>query len=82
MFVGQNDLYLLRDDPKQERVARGGFDAIGTDAEKAPLVMEDYITYDEMKLSALMATCSPTQCINKGDRHNKAIRGKEGTYIK
>lgn len=61
----------------------GGFDDIGTDNEKSLLVLKDYISYDEMKISALMATCSPTRAINDGDRHNKGLKSKdENSYIK
>ena len=49
----------------------GGFDTIGTDRESAPLLMSEYMSYDEMKISALLATCSPTSVINDGDRKNR-----------
>ncbi len=85
MFVGLRDRYVLRNhDPNDEagRDGMGGFEAVGTEAETPPLLMRDYLTYDEVKLSALLATCSPTATINKGDRHNKGISGKEGTFIR
>lgn len=60
----------------------GGFEKIGTKEEEAPLLMRDYITYDEMKLSALLATCSPTCTINAGERHNKGrVEDDEDKFI-
>ena len=85
MFVGPRDKHILRDSSSVEQDLRGltligGFDDIGTEKEEAPLVMEDYMTYDEMKISALLATCSPTAVINAGERRNRGIVGEKGTF--
>eukprot|EP00095_Tigriopus_kingsejongensis_P011476 maker-scaffold626_size122949-snap-gene-0.23 protein:Tk11476 transcript:maker-scaffold626_size122949-snap-gene-0.23-mRNA-1 annotation:"hypothetical protein EAI_16569" len=69
-----------------DRVARShlvchGFDNIGSDHETMPYVLRDYISYDEMKLSALLATCSPTIAINQGQRRNKGVIQEPGTFI-
>lgn len=81
MFMGAQDKYILRDDP-EHKIRAGGFEDIGTKRERAPLVMADYLTYDEMKISALLATCSPTSTINRGDRRNKGFEAEEGTFVK
>ena len=59
MFMGAQDKHILRDDPTH-KIRAGGFQDIGTKREAEPLVMRDYLTYDEMKIPALLATCSPT----------------------
>ena len=86
MFVGTLDKHILRDgdsvDPNRKDWNCLGFDEIGTDAEKEPLVMREYISYDEMKLSALLATCSPTATLNEGKRHNLGRKAKDGTFVK
>ncbi len=85
MFVGEVDKYVLRDHPEEDS-QRGGiggerFLDIGTEKEREPLVMRDYLSYDEMKLSALLGTCSATAAVNKGDRHNKCLPGKDGEFL-
>lgn len=54
----------------------GGFEAIGTIAEKEPLLLQDYISYDEMCISALISVFVPTFFINDGDRASWCVRGK------
>ncbi|XP_040573104.1 uncharacterized protein [Lepeophtheirus salmonis] len=69
VFMGRRDSYLLRDG---EGKGNGGFESIGRDkAERFPLIMDKYLTYDEIKISALLGTSSHTLAINKGDRFNK-----------
>ncbi len=83
--MGAADRYVLRNRLLEEDASKhgghGGFELIGSEEESPPLVMRDYLTYDEMKLSALLATCSPTATINRGDRHNKGICREEGSFI-
>jgi hypothetical protein len=50
----------------------GGFSSIGTENEEAPLLLEDYLSYDEMLLSALLIVSSFVTFINDGDRNNMA----------
>lgn len=76
MFMNPHDEYLLQN--KKEGV--GGFENIGTAKEKAPLVLKDYLSYDEMQVSALLGVSVPTYFINNGDRHNMAKPGKPGTF--
>jgi len=84
MFVEYSDQYLLRNGTK----GSGGFEAIGTGAEKAPLVLKEYLSYDEMQIAALLGVSVPTYFINDGDRNNKGVVGhagkpyqQEGVYV-
>lgn len=76
MFMTYDDEYLLRNGAE----GSGGFDTIGTDQEKPPLILEDYLSYDEMAISAMVGVSVPTYFINDGARHNRAVKGEEGTY--
>ncbi len=69
MFMTDKDQYILRNGAK----GFGGFEALGTAQEKAPLVLKDYISYDEMQVAALLGVSVPTYFINDGDRNNQAI---------
>jgi len=78
MFMTGVDEYLL---PSGEcGIGWKDFDAVGTDGEKAPLLMQDYISYDEMLLSTLLATSTPVHFINRGDRGNKGKPAEAGTF--
>jgi len=69
MFMTADDFYLLRDG----LLGSGNFETIGTKNEKAPLLLKDYLSYDEMQISALLGVSTPTYFINNGSRHNCAI---------
>ncbi len=71
MFMTQADRWLLRSDHKQ---GFGGFEKIGTDNEQSPLVIKDYLSYDEMCVAALIGLSCPTYFINNGARNNKSIK--------
>jgi len=60
----------------------GDFKTIGTESEQPPLILKDYLSYGEMQVSALLGVSVPTHFINKGDRKNRGIMGKPGTYEK
>lgn len=77
VFMTDNDYYLLRDGKTK---GYGGFEAIGTDHEKAPLILRDYISYDEMQISALIGVSVPTYFINDGSRDNEGKIGQPGTF--
>ncbi len=85
-FVGKSDDYLLRDgktdgaNDSASEYKPGPFDSIGTDDEKAPLVLKDYISYDEMAISALIGVSCPTYFINNGNRENWGGLGKKGDF--
>ncbi|XP_039153020.1 uncharacterized protein LOC6739883 [Drosophila simulans] len=65
-FFAQNDKYLLLNG--QSGVS--GFEAVGTREEKAPLVLANVLSYDDIKLSALLSVSSRTEFLNEGERNN------------
>lgn len=65
-FIGVNDKYLLL---TGERGASGFVD-IGTYKQKPALILENCLSYDEIKLSALLSVSSYTDFINNGYRQN------------
>ncbi len=75
-FLNPSDKYLLQNSQRGE----GGFEAIGTDNEKLPLLFNDYLSYDEMQISALLGVSSPTYFINNGSRNNNGNAAAAGTY--
>ena len=77
MFMTENDQYLLRADGGS---GQGGFETIGTENERSPLILKDYLSYDEMAVAALVGISSPTYFINNGARDNRAIAGVAGSY--
>ncbi|XP_040573102.1 uncharacterized protein [Lepeophtheirus salmonis] len=75
VFCGIRDLHLLQGNHGK---GCGGFEAIGKDGEeRAPRIMKHYLTYDEMKVSALLGCSCYTLTLNKGDRYNKGITEEE-----
>ncbi|XP_060531976.1 uncharacterized protein LOC132705416 [Cylas formicarius] len=67
VFVDESDSYMLLDGTK----GAGNWETIGTRSEKPPLVLENCLSYDEMKLSALLSVSSFTCFINNGNRDNE-----------
>lgn len=78
-FQTRGDSYILRNFKGE---GNGGFESIGTEKETAPLLLQDYLSYDEMQIAALLGVAVPTYFINNGNRTNSGIRGEEGTYHK
>ncbi|XP_076060688.1 uncharacterized protein LOC143036808 [Oratosquilla oratoria] len=78
VFYTANDRYMLRN----EEIGDGGFEKIGTESEDHTLCMQDYLTYDEMKISALVSVSSMSCFINDGSRHNKGVEFKDGKFEK
>lgn len=79
IFCESFDKYRIKEAKVKDR--RGGFDLIGTDHESKFLPIENYMSYKEMPLSALLINWStPTLFINNGHRENKGEMGIEGTY--
>jgi hypothetical protein len=77
-FLNSNDRYLLRNGNN----GNGGFDNIGQLDEKAPFLLKDYISYDEMAISALLGVSVPTFFINDGNRYNDALAAKDDNFEK
>ncbi|KAJ8931999.1 hypothetical protein NQ314_015045 [Rhamnusium bicolor] len=66
VFVGYHDKCMLMDG--FGRV--GNWEKIGKPEEKQPFVLNNCLSYDEIKLSALLSVSSYTEFINIGDRNN------------
>lgn len=65
-FLNSFDSYLLMSGVS----GAGGFEEIGTDNEKPSLSLVDCLSYDEIKLSALLSVSSQTEFLNNGHRAN------------
>lgn len=81
-FFGVDDIYTLRD--KTE--GNGNWEWVGTDPSQHPFNdgvkvfvpdIAEYLSYDEMMLSALIGMSSPTNFINDGNRMNAGRRGQD-----
>ncbi|CAL7950081.1 unnamed protein product [Xylocopa violacea] len=68
-FFGPNDRWKLIDG----KTGVNGWENVGTDQEKEPLVLTKCLSYDEIKLSSMMAMSSHTEFINDGSRDNRGI---------
>ncbi|XP_064214595.1 uncharacterized protein LOC135267006 [Tribolium castaneum] len=66
MFMGPVDRFLLLNKTN----GSGRWETIGTSSETPPLVLENCLSYDEIKLSALLSVSSFSYFINNGDRNN------------
>lgn len=83
-FWGHGDRYVLQEQAgggrelKADR--RGGFEEIGTDEQQRPLVLEDYLSYDEMQMAALISVAVPSLFVNSGDRGSKCLPGEAGSF--
>jgi hypothetical protein len=66
MFMGSVDHYLLLNG----KSGSGNWENVGTPNETLPLVLDNCLSYDEIKLSALLSVSSHTYFINDGDRNN------------
>ena len=59
----------------------GGWEDIGTDKDGSQgLKLESFLSYDEIKISALLQLSTPTLLINSGSRHNVGRLGERGTF--
>lgn len=77
-FMGSADSHLLLDGTKGHLE----FDAIGSENEgkTGELRLENYQSYDEMRLAAFIQMFVPTHFINKGGRSNKGALGDVDTF--
>ncbi|XP_012256344.2 uncharacterized protein LOC105686262 isoform X1 [Athalia rosae] len=76
-FLGKRDLFKVLEVPK----GYGGWEKIGTEEETPPLLLENYISYDEVKLSAMMTMSSYTEFVNNGSRKNVGILNSDPKEI-
>jgi hypothetical protein len=65
-FVGGSDSWILRD----KTDGFGKWETIGTDKECEPLLLKDYMSYDEIELSSFLSLSIFTPFINTGSREN------------
>ncbi|XP_046972478.1 uncharacterized protein LOC124539225 isoform X1 [Vanessa cardui] len=68
-FMNPNDSYLLITGEQDEE----GWEQVGSIHQKPPLILENCLSYDEMKLSAMVYISGYTECINDGDRQNSGV---------
>lgn len=80
VFFTDNDAYLAEGKDKPVPYGKDDFDAIGT-IQELNLSLTDYLSYDEMQISAFLGFATPTFFINEGDRNNNGVNGKKGTFI-
>ncbi|KAM7350261.1 uncharacterized protein ACRADG_008877 [Cochliomyia hominivorax] len=66
-FVGHHDSYILI---SGETGHGEQYLKIGTEQEKEPLILEKCLSYDEIKIAALLSVSSYSEFINDGKRHN------------
>lgn len=79
VFMTGNDYTKLRDG-RVIADASAMFDAVGQDNQMPDLSLDDYLSYDEMQLSALLGVSSPSAFINDGNRNNKGNPAADATY--
>ncbi|RVE45026.1 hypothetical protein evm_010344 [Chilo suppressalis] len=68
-FMGAQDTYKLLTGEEDE----DGWEQVGSLHQKPPLLLENVLSYDEMKLSAMVYVSGPTECINDGSRSNSGV---------
>lgn len=68
-FFGSDDRWKLIDG----KTGVDGWENVGTDYEKEPLVLTKCLSYDEIKLSAMIAMSSHSEFINDGSRENRGV---------
>ncbi|XP_055906003.1 uncharacterized protein LOC129941405 [Eupeodes corollae] len=76
-FYGKNDKYQLLTGEK----GCSGFMTVGTEAETPPLLLKNVLSYDEVKLSALLSVSSHSEFLNDGNRNNIGVIETDKTKI-
>lgn len=76
-FVGVQDSYHLLTNEE----GMGNWENIGKTSQKPPLVLEDCLSYDEIKCSAFLCVSSYTYFLNTGDRKNMAVFDEDRNKI-
>ncbi|KAF2895284.1 hypothetical protein ILUMI_10895 [Ignelater luminosus] len=72
IFVSAGDHYRLLDGT----LGSGQWERIGTDNEPSKINLNKCLSYDELKLSALLSVSSYSSFINDGNRYNEGITTK------
>jgi len=83
-FYGSGDFYKTMDG----QTGHEGFEKVGTAAERYPLTLNSVLSYDEIKLAALLYASTHSEFINNGRRSNagevtqdKSTIEREGVII-
>ncbi|XP_064111918.1 uncharacterized protein LOC135219248 isoform X4 [Macrobrachium nipponense] len=76
VFFNPSDVYLLQDGTEGSE----GFENIGHSHESPKLSITEYMSYDEIKISALVCVSSKSFFINDGSRHNRGVPGPAGSF--
>ncbi|XP_055373500.1 uncharacterized protein LOC129606900 isoform X2 [Condylostylus longicornis] len=76
-FFQRYDKYLLI----SKETGTNGHTTVGSLKEKSPLFLKNCLSYDEIKLSALLSVSSHTEFINNGNRHNQGHVEKNKSEI-
>lgn len=81
VFVGHGDRTVLRNG-RDVGNAFKAWDRVGTTQEalNEHIRLEDYLSYDEMMLSALIGVSGSSYFTNDGNRNNQAVPGPSGTF--
>ncbi|KAJ3210990.1 hypothetical protein HDU67_004835 [Dinochytrium kinnereticum] len=78
-FYGRHDKTMLRSGITPKK-ASAQWHQVGTEKEGADIHLNQYLSYHEMQLSALIGASVPTRFINAGDRKNHGVMGLSGTF--
>lgn len=73
VFYSVKDESVLRDGNGLAKKCFGGFERIGQDDQQHPLVLTDYLSYEEMELAAFLGVSSLTEFANDGDYSKQAF---------
>lgn len=76
-FLGAYDKYLLLNNEH----GSGNWESIGKSGEKLPLVLENCLSYDEIKCSVFLNVSSYTYFVNVGTRKNMAKFSEDRSSI-
>ncbi len=79
-FYGPNEMTKLRGSPENAAHMPDQWSLVGTEFE-TKIKLADYLSYDEMELSALLGVSVPTYFINEGSRGNNAAFDKLSTGV-
>lgn len=82
VFMGGSDYTMLRDGTKLRGNARAEWDRNGTAQQhhNHHLTLQEYLSYDEIMLGSLIGVSGPSYFINDGNRNNRGIPGKKGSF--
>lgn len=82
VFMSSSDYTILRDGTLLGGDTTDEWDRNGTDQQhlNSTLTLEEYLSYDEIMLSSLIGVSGPSYFINDGNRYNRGVRAKPGSF--